>query len=438
MSESRRELLKQLHELELRTEAVRRRLSTQDPSSASQSEPLDAASRSVVSELVIDHLSEAMLVVDMDGVILSASRPARWMFNLRHRNLGHVRLETIAGELLYQLGPDWSAQLLERGGLSCSGRIDMGSARIEAEMLMVAVKELPRPLHCVLIRDVTAIRAAERDNQELVRRLEEKHQELEAFTYRISHDLKTPLITIAGFAKIIEEDLNMIGQSLGTMINAGSATEKIVDDPESPEPCPGPLTQSAVKMLGLSTELIDYIQEIRKAAVKAHGLIDQLLDLARISSSTLELAPIDMRGLVEMSLKAHTPELREARVKVVLGKHLGTAWGDFQHLSSVLDNLIANAIRFLSDQEHPTLTIKHRQTEEGPVWFVEDNGPGIEPEHRERVFDPFVRMDRVHKGSGVGLAIVRRIVEMHGGRVWIESGNDGQGTRVCFTLAGRP
>lgn len=437
MAESRRELLRQLHELELRAQTVRQRLSDDDPSSAANPLPLDPQSRSQVHELVIDHLSEAMLVVGLDGVILEASRPARWMFNLRRRNMGHVRLETIAGDLLDQLGPNWSEDLLAAGGLACSGRIDMGSARIEAEMLMVAVTELPRPVHCVLIRDVSAIRAAERENQELVKRLEEKHQELEAFTYRISHDLKSPLVTIAGFAKIIEEDFAALNIAVTETSSIRKDAETVMDDPNAPA-CPEGPSASALKILGLCSELQDHVQEIRKATQKARLLIDQLLDLARISSSTLELAPIDMRSLVEMSLKAHTPELRDARVKVVLGKHLGTAWGDFQHLSSVLDNLIANSIRFVRDLPEPLLTIKYRQTEEGPVWYVEDNGPGIAPENRERVFDAFVRMDRIHKGSGVGLAIVRRIVEMHGGRVWIEAGSEDRGTRVCFTLAGKP
>ncbi|MEZ6105099.1 MAG: HAMP domain-containing sensor histidine kinase [Pirellulaceae bacterium] len=464
MTESRRELLKQLHDLERRADAVRQRLTDVDPSASTHPPLLDPQTVDVLQKLVIDHLSEALLVVGLDGVILDASRPARWMFNLRHRNLGHVKLETLAPDLLDQIGDDWSRRLLDEGAIGCSGRIDIGSARMEAEMLMVAVTELPRPIHCVLIRDVTAIRLEARTNEDLLQRLQEKHQELEAFTYRISHDLKSPLVSIGGFSKLVDEDVQRLRGLFDSLSRAtadssftesqadvtgdeGSSSSDSVANSDSTRPEADTASERGgasldpallAQLHALGAEIQDHAVEIRRATHKAHGLIDQLLDLSRIAQSTVELAPQDIRSLVELSLKAHAPDLRDARVKVVVGKQLGTAWGDFQLLSSVFDNLLSNSIRFLRDVDQPTLTIKHRILDGQPIWFVEDNGPGIPEADRERVFDPFVRMDRVHKGSGVGLAIVRRIVEMHGGKVWVEPGEAGSGTRVVFSLAQQP
>jgi signal transduction histidine kinase len=101
-----------------------------------------------------------------------------------------------------------------------------------------------------------------------------------------------------------------------------------------------------------------------------------------------------------------------------------------------LQNLVENALRFLGDQPHPRIQIGKRDHEDGPVFFVEDNGIGIDPQYHETVFGLFNTLDAGASGTGIGLALVRRIIEAHGGRAWIESAGKGEGTRVCFTLPG--
>ncbi len=102
----------------------------------------------------------------------------------------------------------------------------------------------------------------------------------------------------------------------------------------------------------------------------------------------------------------------------------------------MLQNLINNAVKFMHDQPAPRLEIGCRDAGGEWIFHVRDNGCGIEPAYLERVFELFERLDPEIEGTGIGLALVRRIVELHGGRVWVESEGRGSGTTVCFTLAG--
>ena len=109
-------------------------------------------------------------------------------------------------------------------------------------------------------------------------------------------------------------------------------------------------------------------------------------------------------------------------------------WGDRARLVEVLQNLVDNAAKFMGDQKHPRVEIGMREQAGERVFFVRDNGIGIDPRFRERVFGLFEKLDPDSEGSGVGLALIKRIVDQHHGRVWVESEGKGKGTTVCFTL----
>jgi len=112
---------------------------------------------------------------------------------------------------------------------------------------------------------------------------------------------------------------------------------------------------------------------------------------------------------------------------------LPSVYGDRLRIVEVVQNLVENAAKFMGDQPKPRIRIGARFGDE-PVLLVQDNGIGIEPRHQDRIFGLFQKLDPEAEGTGVGLALVKRIVEVHGGRVWVESAGRGQGTTVCFTL----
>jgi signal transduction histidine kinase len=104
----------------------------------------------------------------------------------------------------------------------------------------------------------------------------------------------------------------------------------------------------------------------------------------------------------------------------------------------VVRNLVDNAAKFMGKQARPEVVIGARPGPRGPVWFVRDNGIGIDPKHHQRVFGLFERLDTAVEGTGIGLALVKRIVEVHGGQVWVESEGRERGTTICVSLPPRP
>lgn len=248
---------------------------------------------------------------------------------------------------------------------------------------------VPRGL-MVIARDVT-----ERQRQE--DELKNKNTELERFTYTVSHDLKSPLITIRGFAGVLLSDL------------AAGRTERFADD----------------------------LQRIRSAANKMTELLNGLLELSRVGRIVNPPAPVSMARLAEdvLALLAGPIAQRQARVTVQAG--LPDAFGDAQRVQEVLQNLVENALKFSGAGRVPEIEIGFTTACEQTAYFVRDHGQGIDPRFRESIFGLFNKLDPRSEGTGIGLALVRRIVEFHGGSIWVESAGPGQGATFYFTLAAR-
>jgi signal transduction histidine kinase len=123
-------------------------------------------------------------------------------------------------------------------------------------------------------------------------------------------------------------------------------------------------------------------------------------------------------------------------VRVEVAEDLPSVHADRERLVDVLQNLLDNAAKFMGDQREPRIEVGVRRDHGRPVFFVQDDGQGIEPRYHEKVFGLFDRLDPLDEGTGIGLALVKRIVEVHAGRVWVESEGLGSGSTFCFTLPG--
>lgn len=223
---------------------------------------------------------------------------------------------------------------------------------------------------------------------------ENKSAELERFTYTASHDLKSPLITIQSYAGMIQQDLEA----------------------------------------GKYGRAQDDLKSIESAAEKMTFLINDLLELSLAGIMRNAPTPIDMNLLVTDCLALLAGSLKQKQVEVVLQTHLPKLFGDSQRLTAVLQNLIENTIKYMGDQVTPRIEIGTRVDAKEIVFFVSDNGVGIDPIHHKTIFGLFNKLDAKSQGTGVGLALVKRIVEVHGGRVWVESEGTGTGSTFCFTL----
>jgi light-regulated signal transduction histidine kinase (bacteriophytochrome)/HAMP domain-containing protein len=224
--------------------------------------------------------------------------------------------------------------------------------------------------------------------------LEASNRELEAFSYSVSHDLRAPLRAIDGFSKALLEDC---GEALGET---------------------GAL----------------HLDRVRKAARQMGLLIDDLLNLARLSRAELRREPVDL-GAVGKEIAASLEEGQpERKVSFVVSPNL-CAEGDTQLLRIVLDNLLRNAWKFTSKHPNARIELGQTGTNGTRVFFVADDGVGFDMAHANLLFAPFQRLHRQSdfEGTGVGLATVQRIIRRHGGRLWAEGAVD-KGAAFYFTL----
>ncbi len=234
----------------------------------------------------------------------------------------------------------------------------------------------------------------EAERVKIIKELETKNAELERFTYTVSHDLKSPLITISGFVGLLEVDAK------------SGNREKFTED----------------------------MQRINEAVEKMKRLLDELLELSRIGRIINPPSETSFSEIVEEALSLAQGRLRNGDVEIYVQGGLPIVRGDRPRLVEVLQNLIDNAAKFMGAQSTPRIEIgMHRQQNE-QFFFVRDNGIGIESKHREKVFGLFDKLDPRTEGTGVGLALAKRIIEVHGGRIWVESEGRGSGSTFCFTL----
>ena len=243
--------------------------------------------------------------------------------------------------------------------------------------------------HVVVVKDITERKQKENE-------LQDKNGELERFTYTVSHDLKSPLITIQFFTGQIMQDLEA-----GNHDNLQGDLNKIAD-----------------------------------AAAKMTNLLDDLLELSRIGRMMNPSTQIDMGQLVKKIVGQLAGSIENRQVELVVQPDLPAVHGDPQRISEVVQNLLENAIKYMGDQANPRIEIGVRQSGKEQTFFVSDNGIGIDQRYHENIFGLFSKLDAKSHGTGIGLALVKRIIEMHGGRVWVESEGVGQGSTFCFTLGG--
>jgi signal transduction histidine kinase len=236
------------------------------------------------------------------------------------------------------------------------------------------------------------------ERESLIQELERRNAELERFTYTVSHDLRSPLVTVRGFVDLLEKDV------------AAAAPERVASD----------------------------LARIRGATSTMEALLRELLELSRVGRIMNPPETVSLDELARQATALLHERLRAANVRVDVRPGLGFALGDRTRLLEVFQNLIENAAKFRSGQGDPVVEVARRASPEGPVITVRDNGVGIDPRYHDRVFALFERLDPRVEGTGVGLALVKRIVEVHGGRVWVESEGAGQGSTFCFTLPAAP
>jgi len=242
--------------------------------------------------------------------------------------------------------------------------------------------------------DITRIKQGEIEREKLIAELEAKNAELERFTYTVSHDLKSPLITIGGFIGFLQKDL-----------------------------LDGNVTQAQEDMA-----------RINAALAKMQQLLDELLELSRIGRRMNPPETVPFEAIAQEAVELVRGRITAGNVTVEIMPDLPTVHGDRARLVEVVQNLVDNACKYMGDTAQPHIEIGALQDNGEAVFYVRDNGIGIDPHYHEKVFGLFDKLDPASDGAGVGLAIAKRIVETHGGKIWVESEGAGCGSTFWFTL----
>ncbi len=177
------------------------------------------------------------------------------------------------------------------------------------------------------------------------------------------------------------------------------------------------------------------LNHIRSAKDKMHRLLNELLELSQIGRIVNPPSDVPFGVIVKEAMSLARGRIMVSNVKVDVQDDLPSVSGDRPRLVEVMQNLIDNAAKFSGDQPNPHVEIGVRKENDENVFFVKDNGIGIDPKFHQRIFDLFNKLDPMSDdGTGVGLALVKRMIEVHDGRIWVESDGKGTGSTFCFTL----
>ena len=356
---------------------------------------------------IMDESNDAIFIIDLlTSRYLYFNGRARAMLGYTHAELSEMAVTDVASHIANL--DVWLARVKlvrENNGLifETSYRRKDGT-HFPVEVSARLLEYVDGPAIVAFVRDITERQRAEREREKLISDLEAKNKELEQFTYTVSHDLKAPIITIKGFLGFLEKDIS------------DNKPENVHKD----------------------------VMRINDAVDKMHRLLSELLELSRIGRMMNASELIPFHELVQTALDNIHGRLEPSNITVQILSPLGTqpnlpaVHGDRQRLTEVLQNLLDNAAKYMGAQPDPRIEIGQQGEENHkPIFYVKDNGIGIAPEYHDRIFGLFNKLDPKSDGTGIGLALVKRIVEVHGGRVWLESdGVPGKGSTFYFTLAG--
>lgn len=246
-----------------------------------------------------------------------------------------------------------------------------------------------------MIQDVTDQKNVEIERERLIAELEAKNSDLEVFSYAISHDLRSPIITIKGLLKWIERDAKT-----GNM---------------------GRLQKNMVTIL--------------HSADRMEELVTNLLKLSRVATIEDDRQELSFEKIAHEAIELLAGKIAQKNISVKIHDDLPLVHACRSKLLTVLQNLIENAVKYMGQQTNPTIEIGSFKNNGELVFFVQDNGIGIEPKNLEKIFRLFVKLDEQSEGVGVGLAMLKRILQSENGRIWVESQGLGHGSRFCFTLS---
>lgn len=352
----------------------------------------------------------------MDGILVNKGGKQHVFANQRMADMLGRSIEDIIGtDMTYVVHPSEQEKVVQRFKRRSQGI----SEPMQYETLFVNNKGEPIPVELtafltnwegessgvVFVRDISRrkkieaeLRSYQTQLEELVSErtseLEIAIQELESFSYSVSHDLRSPLRSIDGFSQLILEDY-------GDLLDENGK---------------------------------EYLDRVRKAAQRMAQLIDDILLLSRVSRHKLNISDLNLTAIAQQAVKSLQDTYPEHKVKISIDENMHVR-ADERLVRIVMDNLLDNAWKYTSKTNNPMVTFGEKTENGQKVFYVKDNGAGFEAQYGEKIFGAFQRLHTGEDfpGTGIGLATVKRIIDRHGGKIWAE-GEVGHGATIFFSL----
>ena len=378
----------------------------------------EAAVKLAEQAALLDHAQDAIIVRNLDRTVRFWNQGAQRLYGWSAQevlgrtmdSLMYRDPQTLQAAMRQTLdnGGDWSGELEQIARDGSLVQVESRCSVVRDEQGQVSgvlsintdIRERKRAHEAILSLNASL---EERVRQRTAQ-LQQANEQLEAFSYSVSHDLRSPLNTIDGFSHLLQKSMAKLAER---------------------EP--------------LAERGAHYLAHIRAGVVQMGELIDGLLTLAQVSRASLRWEPVDLSAMAEELLKGY--QTREPdRVSQCQVEPGLLVQGDARLLRQVLDNLLGNAWKFTGPQACAEIALGHETGPAGePVYVVRDNGAGFDMAQAFRLFTAFERLHTQSEfaGTGIGLATVARIIERHGGRIWADSA-PGQGARFYFTLGAQP
>ncbi|MDP1784960.1 MAG: PAS domain S-box protein [Sulfuricurvum sp.] len=362
-----------------------------------------------IDSSIVKFSPDAIITISPDGTILTWNASAEKLF-------GYTMDEAIGKPIAFLYNLDWVTKEAEIRNHIMEGAsfqqletvfIAKNGSEVNVSISLSPLKDSNDNIIGLskIIRDITDKKRSENEirtlNAELERKVIERttalqnaYDEMEAFTYSVSHDLRSPLRATDGFSQALLEDY---GDKLDTTAQ-------------------------------------DYLARIRSASQKMGGLIDDLLQLSRQTRTTMVPSTIDLGIIARQIISELTQQEPERNIEVVIGNDM-SAYADANLMRIALDNLLGNAWKYTSQHSDTKIEFGSMTQNGEKVFYIRDNGAGFDMAYVEKLFKPFQRLHTVQEfaGNGIGLAMVYRIIKRHLGRVWAEGEID-KGATFFFTM----
>lgn len=349
---------------------------------------------------IVDSALDAVVTMDEAGNITGWNPQAEVVFGWSATEVhGKPMADLIIPENWREAHRRGLAKFLATGeAVVFNQRLELTAIRKQGEPFPVEIAISPLRVgehyeFSAFVRDITARKRAEEEIKRINKELQRKNHEMQQFVYTVSHDLKSPLVTCRGFVGLMKED----------------AAE------------------------GRWNDVLDSVVRIERASERMGDLIEDLLQLSRIGVIRNEPEEVDVGKMIHSIAEELADRLQQAGVTLEIQDNLPHVFADHVRLAEVFENLLSNAIKYGCRNGNGHIVVGGHHGEGEVQYFVRDNGPGIAKEFHQKVFGLFQRLESNQDGTGVGLAAVARILEIHGGRAWVES-DLGQGATFWFAF----